>query len=265
MKEIRYASLLHDFGKVGVREEVLVKAKKLPPGQLELIRQRGELIRRGLELRHARRKADWLLQHGREGFGDRCAQWDAELAAVLADLDQHLKAVAAANEPTVMPDDVSASIRDLAVHAYPDHLGDSLTLITPEEARVLAIPRGSLTPEEYEQIQSHVVHTYQFLKQIPWTKELRRVPEIARSHHEKLNGGGYPDGWRAPDIPVQTRMMTISDIFDALTSRDRPYKAAIPVERALDILGQERRAGALDGELLQIFIAVRPWERPGRG
>jgi HD-GYP domain-containing protein (c-di-GMP phosphodiesterase class II) len=264
MKEIRYASLLHDFGKVGVREEVLVKAKKLPVGQLDMIRQRGEIIRRGLELRHARRKTDWLLQHGREGFGDRVAQWDAELAAVLADLDEHLKAVAAANEPTVMPDDVSASIRDLAVHPYADHLGDSLTLITPEEARILAIPRGSLTPEEYEQIQSHVVHTYQFLKQIPWTKELSRVPEIARSHHEKLNGGGYPDGWRAADIPVQTRMMTISDIFDALTARDRPYKPAVPVERALDILGQERKSGALDGDLLQLFIAVRPWERPDR-
>jgi HD-GYP domain-containing protein (c-di-GMP phosphodiesterase class II) len=264
MKEIRYASLLHDFGKVGVREEVLVKAKKLPVGQLDMIRQRSEIIRRGLELRHAQRKTDWLLQHGREGFGDRSAQWDAELAAVLADLDQQLKAVAAANEPTVMPDDISASIRDLAVHAYADHLGDSLTLITPEEARILAIPRGSLTPAEYEQIQSHVVHTYQFLKQIPWTKELSRVPEIARSHHEKLNGGGYPDGWRAPDIPVQTRMMTISDIFDALTSRDRPYKPAVPVERALDILGQERKSGALDGDLLQLFIAVRPWERPDR-
>jgi len=264
MKEIRYASLLHDFGKVGVREEVLVKAKKLPVGQLDMIRQRAEIIRRGLELRHARRKTDWLLQHGREGFGDREAQWDAELTAVLADLDQHMKAVASANEPTVMPDDVFASIRDLAVHPYPDHLGDSLTLITPEEARILAIPRGSLTPEEYEQIQSHVVHTYQFLRQIPWTKELSRVPEIARSHHEKLNGGGYPDGWRAPDIPVQTRMMTISDIFDALTARDRPYKPAVPVERALDILGQERKSGALDGDLLQVFIAIRPWERPDR-
>lgn len=262
MKEIRYASLLHDFGKVGVREEVLVKAKKLPPGHLELIRQRGEIIRRGLELRYARRKTDWLLQRGRDGFAERCAQWDAELAVVLADLDQHLKAVAAANEPAVMPDDVSAGIRDLAGRAFPDYLGDTLTLITPEEARILAIPKGSLTPDEYRQIQSHVVHTYQFLKQIPWTKELRRVPEIARSHHEKLDGTGYPDGWRAQDIPVQTRMMTISDIFDALTSRDRPYKPAVPVERALDILGQERQAGALDGALLSLFIAVRAWERP---
>jgi HD-GYP domain-containing protein (c-di-GMP phosphodiesterase class II) len=261
MREIRYASLLHDFGKVGVREEILVKAKKLPPGQLDLIRQRGEIIRRGLELRHARRKTEWLLQHGPEGYRDRCAEWDAELAAVLSDLDRHVKAVAAANEPTVLPDDVSASIRDLAVTGYQDHLGDSLTLITPEEARILSISRGSLTPDEYRQIQSHVVHTYQFLKQIPWTKELRQIPEIARSHHEKLNGAGYPDGWRAADIPVQTRMMTISDIFDALTSRDRPYKPAVPVEGALDILGQERRAGAVDGDLLQIFVAVRPWER----
>jgi len=263
MKEIRYASLLHDFGKVGVREEVLVKAKKLPPGHLDLIRQRGEIIRRGLELGFARKKTDWLLRHGREGFAERASFWDAELAALLADLEQHLKAVVAANEPTVMPDDVSAGLRELAGRAYTEDLGESLTLITPEEARVLSISRGSLTPEEYRQIQSHVVHTYQFLRQIPWTKELRRVPEIARSHHEKLNGSGYPDGWRAPDIPVQTRMMTIADIFDALTSRDRPYKPAVPVERALDILTRERQVGAVDGALLQIFIAVRPWERPG--
>jgi len=261
MKEIRYASLLHDFGKVGVREDLLVKAKKLPPGHLDLIRQRGEIIRRGLELRYARRKTQWLLEHGRDAFADRAAEWDAELAAVLADLDVHLKAVAAANEPTVMPDAASVGIRELAARTFPDHLGEPLTLITPEEARVLSISRGSLTPDEYRQIQSHVVHTYQFLKQIPWTKELRHVPEIARSHHEKLDGSGYPAGWRAPQIPVQTRMMTIADIFDALTSRDRPYKPAVPVERALDILAHERRAGALDGDLLSLFIAVRPWER----
>ncbi len=246
-----------------MREEVLVKAKKLPTGHLDVIRQRGEIIRRGIELAHARRKTEWLITHGRDGFADRCARWDAELAMVLTDLDQHIKAVAAANEPTVMPDDASASLRELAERVYPD-LGEPLTLITPEEARILAIPRGSLTPEEYRQIQSHVVHTYQFLRQIPWTKELRRVPEIARSHHEKLNGSGYPDGWRAQDIPVQTRMMTISDIFDALTARDRPYKPALPVERALDILAQERQAGAVDGALLQLFVAIRPWQPPGR-
>jgi hypothetical protein len=134
MREIRYASLLHDFGKVGVREKVLVKAKKLPPGQLDLIRQRGEIIRRGLELRHAARKTDWLLRHGRDGFDERAAVWDADLAQVLADLDQQMKAVAAANEPSVMPDEISAGILELADRSFPDYRGDSLTLLTPEEA-----------------------------------------------------------------------------------------------------------------------------------
>jgi HD-GYP domain-containing protein (c-di-GMP phosphodiesterase class II) len=106
-----------------------------------------------------------------------------------------------------------------------------------------------------------VVHTYQFLIQIPWTKELRGVPEIARSHHEKLNGSGYPNRLGAAEIPVQSKMMTISDIFDALTASDRPYKAAVPVARALDILGFERKAGAVDADLLELFIAVRPWEK----
>jgi HD-GYP domain-containing protein (c-di-GMP phosphodiesterase class II) len=261
IKEIRYASLLHDFGKVGVREEVLVKAKKLLPSHLEVIRQRTEILKRGLELKNARRKLDCLLEHGRERYAREAPAWDAELAALLGELEAHLKAVATANEPTVMAEDAAAGLRDLAVKTFVDHLGEPHTVITPEEARVLSIARGSLTEEEYRQIQSHVVHTYQFLSQIPWTKELRRVPDIARSHHEKLDGSGYPEGRLAVDIPVQARMMTISDIFDALTASDRPYKAAVPVDRALDILNLERKAGAVDAALLDLFVSVKPWER----
>ncbi|HET8579027.1 MAG TPA: HD domain-containing phosphohydrolase [Methylomirabilota bacterium] len=261
IKEIRYASLLHDFGKVGVREEVLVKAKKLHPMHLELIRQRGEILKRGLELKFARRKLDCLLEDGRERYLREAPALDAELAALLAELDHHLKAVATANEPTVMAEDVASGVRHLAVKTFVDHLGESHTVITPNEARILAIPRGSLTEEEYRQIQSHVVHTYQFLSQIPWTRELRRVPEIARSHHEKLDGSGYPEGRSAREIPLQARMMTISDIFDALTASDRPYKAAVSAERALDILDHERRSGAIDSALLDLFIGVKPWGR----
>ncbi|HET7875682.1 MAG TPA: HD domain-containing phosphohydrolase [Methylomirabilota bacterium] len=264
MTEIRYASLLHDFGKVGVREEVLVKAKKLLPGRLELIRQRVELIKRGLELRHVHQKLDRLLARGPQRFAEETAAWDAELTALLAEVDQHMKAVAAANEPTVMPADAASMIHSLPERAFPDHLGEQHAVITAEEARILSIPRGSLTPEEYRQIQSHVVHTYEFLRQIPWTRELRRVPEIARDHHEKLDGSGYPARRPAPEIAIQTRMMTVSDIFDALTARDRPYKSAVPVERALDILGDEARAGALDRALLELFIAVKPWVELGR-
>jgi len=260
MKEIRYASLLHDFGKVGVREEVLVKAKKLYPGQLDVIRLRVELIKRGIQVRYGQRKLELLGRGGADATA-ALAQMEVEMAVLLQELDEHLKSVTAANEPSVMAEDAASRILHLATRTFEDHQGETPTIITAEEARVLSIPRGSLTPDEYREIQSHVVHTYQFLVQIPWTRELARVPEIARSHHEKLNGTGYPEAIRADQIPIQSKMMTITDIFDALTASDRPYKAAVPLERALDILGYERKAGAIDADLLDLFIAVKPWDR----
>ena len=265
MKEIRYASLLHDFGKVGVREEVLVKAKKLYPKHLELIKQRVETIRRGLELRYSRRKIEYLLQKGRKRFAQRAEALDAEMASFLAELDDALSRVIAANEPSVMPEEFAAAIQRFALQTFEDHLGGHRPIITPEEARVLAIPKGTLTEEERRQIESHVVHTFQFLAQIPWTKEFRNIPEIARSHHERLNGSGYPYGMKAEQIPLQSKIMAICDIYDALTAADRPYKKAIPSEGALDILGYERKVGHIDGVLLDLFIDAKIFEltRPG--
>jgi len=263
MMELRYAALLHDFGKVGVREQVLVKAKKLYPGDLDRIRQRVELVKRGLELRYAGRKVEYLLEKGRRRFQEQAAAYDAELAAYLAELDESLTRIVMANEPALLPKDFAAEIERLAQRGFEDHVGSRHTVITPDEATILAIPKGSLTPQEIEQIQSHVVHTYQFLAQIPWTREFRRIPEIARSHHEKLDGTGYPYGIRSDEIPVQSRMMTIADIYDALTAGDRPYKSAVPVDKALDILNQERRAGHLDGALLDLFVEARVYERTG--
>lgn len=262
--ELRYASLLHDFGKVGVREQVLVKAKKLYPADLERIRQRIELIKRSVELRYARRKIEHLMNKGEGGYDEQLAGLDAELAAYVGELDDSLRRVVTANEPAVLSHDVAEEIERLARRSFEDHLGNRQTVITPEEAGILAIPRGSLTRDEYKEIQSHVVHTFQFLSQIPWTKEFRRIPEIARSHHEKLNGSGYPYGMRSNEIPVQSKMMTIADIYDALTAADRPYKKAIPVERALDILNEERRAELVDGDLLDLFIDAKVYERAHR-
>jgi len=261
MKEIRYASLLHDFGKVGVREEVLVKAKKLYPNHLELIKQRVEIIRRGLELKYSRRKIEYLLQKGREQFAAHAETLDAELASFVAELDDGLTRVIAANEPSVMPEDFASAIQRFALQSFEDHLGRPQSIITPEEAKVLAIPRGTLTDTERKQIESHVVHTFQFLAQIPWTREIRNIPEIARSHHEKLNGSGYPYGMTGDQIPLQSKIMTISDIYDALTAADRPYKKATTVEQALDILDYERKAGNIDGTLLALFVEAKVYER----
>ncbi|MBI3624683.1 MAG: GAF domain-containing protein [Candidatus Rokubacteria bacterium] len=265
MQEIRYAAILHDFGKIGVREEVLVKAKKLLPNHLELIKQRANLVKQGLELRYGRRKIAYLLEHGQERFAEQFAADDAELAALVQEIDDYLKAVVMANEPSVMPEDFATAIQQIALKSFADHLGNPRAIITPQEARILSIPKGSLTEEERVQIESHVVHTFQFLSQIPWTRELKRVPDIARAHHEKLNGTGYPYGMRVDEIPVQSKIMTISDIFDALTAADRPYKKAVPVEQALDILDYEKKAGAIDSALLTLFIEAKVYQRVATG
>ena len=102
--------------------------------------------------------------------------------------------------------------------------------------------------------------SYSFLILIPWTRELAGVPAIAHGHHEKLDGSGYPMGLKGSEISLQTRILTISDIFDALTARDRPYKEAVPVERALDLIAEECRAGHLDARLFKVFVDARGWE-----
>ena len=128
------------------------------------------------------------------------------------------------------------------------------------DLQALLIERGSLTPHERTEVQNHVRHTYAFLRQIPWGRDLGGVPEIAAKHHEYLNGSGYPNQLPAAEIPVQARMMTIADIFDALTAADRPYKKAVPIPRALDILGYEARAGKIDADILEVFIAARVFD-----
>jgi len=168
------------------------------------------------------------------------------------------------NEPSVHSQDFTSQLLRMTARGWEDDRGRRRTLLTPEEAGVLAISRGSLTDVERHEIQQHVVHTFQFLAQIPWTRELRRIPEIARSHHEKLDGSGYPLGITADGIPVQSRMMTIADIYDALTATDRPYKKAMRVEEALATLRDEQRGGALDGALLDLFIEARVFERTDR-
>jgi HD-GYP domain-containing protein (c-di-GMP phosphodiesterase class II) len=103
------------------------------------------------------------------------------------------------------------------------------------------------------------VHTYNFLVRIPWSRTLRDVPEIAGGHHEKLDGTGYPRGLKGDQIPVPARMMAISDIYDALTASDRPYKKAMPIEKALDILAGDVKRGQLDQELFDVFVQARVW------
>ncbi|HEY9229387.1 MAG TPA: HD domain-containing phosphohydrolase [Gemmatimonadaceae bacterium] len=110
-------------------------------------------------------------------------------------------------------------------------------------------------------LESHVEATYQYLIGIPWTEDLKKLPTYAYGHHEYLDGTGYPRKLRGEEIPIQSRMLTIADIFDALTSADRPYKPAVPPEKALEILQVEAHAGRVDSELVQIMIDSQVYRR----
>jgi HD-GYP domain-containing protein (c-di-GMP phosphodiesterase class II) len=263
VREIRYASLLHDFGKVGVREQVLVKEKKLYPTQLATIRGRFEFVMKSVENDANRRKVDYLLEHGKTGFDEFSAHVDAEMTEQILKLQKDFAFIAQSNEPTVLPEGDFHYLQQLAGRDYEDIRGERRLLVDPEEARILSIRKGNLDATERTEIESHVTHTFNFLLKIPWTRDLAKVAEIAYAHHEKLNGRGYPRKLSATDIPIQSRMMTISDIYDALTASDRPYKRAISTERALDILRMEVGDGLLDPDLVNTFIDAKVYERAG--
>ena len=162
--------------------------------------------------------------------------------------------VLACNKPTVLARDGFDRLSEVARLNYLDGYGKDRSLLIPRELECLSIPRGSLSAAERTEIESHVTHTFRFLSQIPWTRALRRVPAIAYAHHERLNGHGYPRSIPADEIPVQSKMMAIADVYDALTASDRPYKKAVPAVQALSILEQETKGGGLDEELFRVFV-----------
>jgi HD-GYP domain-containing protein (c-di-GMP phosphodiesterase class II) len=279
MEELRYASLLHDFGKVAVPEKVLKKGKKLLDSHLKTIELRFISRARALEAAYLRRRLETLESGGSRA--EELAALDAEYQRQRLELDGLLATVKLANEPRVVADEEpevfeanlavleTVPVRDFATVS--EELQGAVEewlegpLLSRRERDALLIPRGSLTDDERTNelwgINSHVQHTYDFLQKIPWTGEFRRIPEIAWAHHEKLDGSGYPRKLKGPDqIPVQSRMMTISDIFDALRAWDRPYKRARSPERSLEILECDAQAGRLDRDLLPVFVESRIWD-----
>jgi hypothetical protein len=185
------------------------------------------------------------------------------VAERLRELEGFWQLVLECNRPTVLPEERAGRLARLAGLTWRDGAAER-PYLTPDEVRILSIPRGSLSDGERGEIESHVTHTYRFLCQIPWTRALRRVPEIAWAHHEKLDGRGYPRGIPGAAIPVEARMMAIADIYDALTASDRPYKKALPAQKALDILGEEARRGQVDAGILGVFVESGTWKATPR-
>ncbi len=263
-QEIRYAALLHDFGKIGVPEAILTKPKKLYAEQLEVIRHRFGLAQRTLELDCTQAKYELLLKTARHRHTENenngncwsCQQLenlDANLTQAVTQLTHYWTVLLQANEPHVMAEEPLAQLQELSKITYRDIDGEIKPLITPDELEQLRVYQGNLTANERLVMESHVTHTYEFLRQIPWTRDLKNVPKIAYGHHEKLDGTGYPTGLQQEEIPIQAQMMAIADIYDALTAGDRPYKRGLPTISALKILQQEANRNKINPNILEVF------------
>ena len=184
-------------------------------------------------------------------------QLTVEEAQKILRLNNYLQAVADANEPSLLAEGTFEHLKQVREYIVEDLSGQSRGLIDEFEFNALSIKRGSLTADERIEIESHVSHTIEFLKTIPWTPELSNIPKIAGAHHEKLNGCGYPNKLQAHEIPLGAKIMAVCDIFDALTATDRPYKASVPLDRALSILQSEVVSGHIDSELVQLFSQAK--------
>jgi HD-GYP domain-containing protein (c-di-GMP phosphodiesterase class II) len=271
MKELRYAALLHDFGKIGVRENVLVKSHKIEPAKFEAVQNRILALRGQWQNEAARAQLavsrDASLPDSAKNAAIEAIE--TETGVRVAQLDADAVLLTRLNDPAMDPmpnevwDQALAALERLTQLEFHTADGESLSLLHPEEYAALQVRRGTLTPEEFRQIQDHAQMSYEFLKQIPWTAPLAKVPIIARSHHERSDGSGYPQGLSAAEIPIGAKLMAIADVYDALTASDRPYKRAMSAERAIQILGFEAKAGKIDPEALKIFVEREIWKLAG--
>jgi HD-GYP domain-containing protein (c-di-GMP phosphodiesterase class II) len=225
LRELKYAALLHDIGKIGVPEAVLDKHNKLLDSEMLAIEYR---------FRYA-------ADHGKP----------AER------MKEYTELIRKANIPRGMADEETRKLEEIRADRFVDADGAEKPLLTDREYENLSVRKGNLTDLERRQIEQHALDTWEILKRIPWPRDFRSVPNIAGCHHEKIDGTGYPWKLRKNEIPLCGQILALVDIYEALTARDRPYKPALPVEKALSIVQQEVDRGGLNAEIWKLFLDRR--------
>lgn len=222
LQEIEYAAQLHDIGKIGVPEAILTKRTRLSQDRMLAIRTRFDYI---------------TVTTGQN-------------------LAKEFSLISTLNEAHNISASDVASIKNLARRRYTDLAGIIQPFLLPEEEEALCVPHGNLISKEFHQIQSHAEKSYKILKQIPFPPHLQRIPIIAYQHHERLNGSGYPNGLRAEEILLEAKIISVADVFEALTASDRPYRTPVSIEKALEILYEETKAGRLDKLVVDTLATI---------
>lgn len=256
IKELEFAALLHDFGKVYIDPGIFMKAKKLYPFELQNLVLKLNYLYKNVELQYTQSELDKLAAEAAspsvleqiEREKERFLSMILDIKRTLVELNEP---TISAENPTEVVDRLNRQIDEFKCY---DVEGKILDIMTKEVKTNLSIVKGSLNDEERREIESHVIHTYNFVSKIPWPPEFRKIPEISLMHHEKMDGTGYPYGKHAEEIPLQARIMAIADMYDALTANDRPYKRALSHERALEILNKEAEMNKIDPTLLDLFV-----------
>lgn len=242
-EELIMSIWLHDIGKLVLPLEVLNKAFRLEPAEQERIRQRFEII--GL-----RGKIALLEKQIEEAAYEQLCDGLHKASGLLSFVCETEK---------LKEDDVER-LRLLAARTYQDDSGEMKNWLTQDELEKLCVLRGTLSEPERLIVERHVVMTEKLLSQIHFSEDYKNVSYWASMHHEFLDGTGYPKRLSGKEIPAEVRILTILDIFDAMTAEDRPYKTGIPVQKTLDTLKTMAEEGKLDSELVSFFINSRCWE-----
>jgi HD-GYP domain-containing protein (c-di-GMP phosphodiesterase class II) len=251
--ELKIAGLLHDCGKVTTPVHVVDKATKLQTifDRIGLVDTRFEVARRDAEIATLRKL---LALRERQDLAAESACW-AEYWQESAALDEDrdfLRRVNIGGE-AMSPED-QQRVRDIGTQrSWANPEGNSVGLLTGEEIDNLTIRAGTLTAQEREIINHHIVATIKMLEALPWPNHLKHVPEFAGGHHERMDGKGYPKGLRREQMSPQARMMGIADIFEALTAKDRPYKQGMKLSQAMSIMAKFSEGGHIDPDLFDVF------------
>ena len=254
MYELRIAAYMHDIGKVTTPVEIVEKAKKLQTifDRIHYVRLRMDYIIQKVKLEGQQIKIN-LLESG--AVKTEVEKVETDLNNKIEELKEIRSFINKCNEPgEFLEDETLERLKEISQRTYLDNEGEEQPFLTEDELLNLSIRRGSITETERKKMQDHAAVTLRMLNQIPFTKKLKNIPNFAGAHHEFINGNGYPLGLKGDQIPFEGRLMAVTDIAEALTASDRPYKKAMPLETVYRILRSMSEKGELDNDLVELFI-----------
>ena len=258
--EVKIAGLLHDCGKVTTPVHVIDKATKLETifDRIHLVNTRFEVLKRDAEIDFLNQKIYAIASNNLSIIPELESALEQKITQYSSDQD-FLRICNIGGE--FMRDEYKERLQQIAKYRWCDPQGVETNFLSDNEVYNLNISRGTLTSEERKVINDHISVTIEMLEQLPYPRNLRRVPEYAGGHHERMDGKGYPKGLTRNQMSLPARMMGIADIFEALSAKDRPYKKGKTLTECLQILGKMKVDNHIDPDLFDLFVSEKIYMR----